>query len=109
MTTERDVRDRADRALRSAAIEFISALRLARGMDEALFDDLRTAIIDVGAAWRDSDVLPKQVVNDLVGLYSWIDSSSYLYQGDQAERIREAARQAETMIFEHVAPAVDYP
>jgi hypothetical protein len=109
MTTERDVRDRADRALRSAAIEFISALRLARGMDEALFDDLRTAIIDVGAAWRDSDVLPKQVVNDLVGLYSWIDSSSYLYQGDQAERIREAARQAETMIFEQVAPAVDYP
>jgi hypothetical protein len=49
------------------------------------------------------------VVNDLVGLYSWIDSSSYLYQGDEAEHIREAARQAETMIFEHVAPAVDYP
>ena|ERR1700761_4325696 len=107
MTAEHDARDRAGRALRAAAIEFISALRLARGMDEALFDALRTAIIDVGAAWRHSDVLPKAVVNDLVGLYSWIESSSHFYEGDEAERIRQAAREAEVMIFKHVAPAAD--
>ena len=74
-------------------------------MDEALFDALRTAIIDLGAAWSDSDVLPKSAVNDLVGLYSWIESSSYFYQGDEAERIRQAAREAETMVFRYVAPA----
>jgi hypothetical protein len=100
-----DDRERAGRALRHAGIEFISALRLARGMDEALFDDLRTAIIDVGAAWRDSSVLPKTVVNDLVGLFSWINSSSYFYAGDEAERIREAAREAESMTFRYVVPA----
>lgn len=86
-------------------MEFISALRLARGMDEALFDALRAAIIDLGAAWSDSDVLPKSAVNDLTGLYSWIESSSYLYQGDEAERIRWAAREAETMVFRHVVAA----
>jgi hypothetical protein len=74
-------------------------------MDEALFDALRTAIIDFGGAWSDSDVLPKSTVNDLVGLYSWIESSSYLYQGDEAERIRQAAGQAEEMVFRYVAPA----
>jgi hypothetical protein len=52
-----------------------------------------------------SDVLPKSTVNDLVGLYSWIESSSYLYQGDEAQRIRQAAREAEEMVFRYVAPA----
>ena len=74
-------------------------------MDEALFDALRAAIIELGAAWNDSDVLPKSTVNDLTGLYSWIESSSYLYQGDEAERIRQAAREAEAMVFRHVVPA----
>lgn len=105
MTSAKNARDEAGQALRDAATEFIAALRLAKGMDEALFDSLRTAIIEVGAAWRDSDVLPKSVVNDLVGLYSWIESSSYFYQGDEADRIRQAAREAESMIFRHVAPA----
>jgi hypothetical protein len=107
MTDEDDARERASRALNSAAVEFISSLRLARGMEEARFDALRTAIIDLGAAWRDSSVLPKSVVNDLVGLYSWIDSSSYLYEGEVAERIRAAARETEAMIFRYVAPASD--
>ncbi len=75
-------------------------------MDEALFDALRTAIIDLGAAWSDPDVLPKSAVNDLVGLYSWIESSSYFYQGDEAKRIRQAARDAEAMVFRYVAPAL---
>ena len=105
MTSAQDAREHAGRALREAATEFISALRLARGMDEALFDALRTAIIDLGAAWSDSDVLPKGAVNDLVGLFSWIDSSSYFYQGDEAERIRQAAREAEAMVFRYVVPA----
>jgi hypothetical protein len=105
MTSAENVRDQAGQALRDAATEFITALRLAKGMDENLFDSLRTAIIDVGAAWRDSDLLPKSVVNDLVGLYSWIDSSSYSYKGDEAERIRQAAREAESMVFRYVAPA----
>ena len=105
MTSAENTRGQAGQAFRDAATEFISALRLAKGMDETLFDSLRTAIIDVGTAWRDSDVLPKSVVNDLVGLYSWIDSSSYSYQGDEAERIRQAAREAESMVFRYVAPA----
>ena len=105
MTPAQDARQHAGHALREAATEFISALRLARGIDEALFGALRAAIIDFGAAWSDSDVLPKGAVNDLVGLYSWIESSSYLYQGDEAERIRQAAREAEAMVFLHVVPA----
>jgi hypothetical protein len=105
VTSAQDAREHAGGALREAATEFISALRLARGMDEALFDALRAAIVDLGAVWSDSDVLPKSTVNDLVGLYSWIESSSYLYQEDEAKRIRQAAREAEAMVFRHVVPA----
>jgi hypothetical protein len=53
VTSAQGAREHAGRALREAATEFISALRLARGMDEALFEALRTAIIDFGGAWSD--------------------------------------------------------
>jgi hypothetical protein len=98
-------RNIAARDLRDSAVDFISALRLGEGMNEELFARLASATTDVGSAWAESEVLPKGVVNDLVGLFSWIDSASYLYEGDEAARIKRAAMEIEILIFERVVPA----
>ena len=98
-------RTRTARDLRSSAVDFISALRLGEGMNEELSARLASAIADLGSAWAESEVLPKGVVNDLVGLFSWTDSASYLYEGDEAARIKRSAMEIETLIFKHVVPA----
>jgi hypothetical protein len=97
--------ERAAQELQEAADGFIGALRLAQGMDEAAFARLREAIIEAGLAWEAEDYLPKRVVNILVGMFSWIDSASYLYEGDEAAVIKRAAMNVETLIFERVVPA----
>jgi hypothetical protein len=91
--------------LRSCADDFIGSLRLGRGMDEDAFTALRNAVINLGTAWEEADSLPKGIVNDLVGLYSWIESASHLYEGAEALRIRQAAMDVETLVFRHVVPA----
>ena len=98
-------RERAAQELQEAADGFIGALRLAQGMDETAFARLREAIIEAGSAWEAEDYLPKRVVNILVGMFSWIDSASYLYDGDEAAAIKRAAMNVETLIFERVVPA----
>nr|WP_062331983.1 hypothetical protein [Herbidospora sakaeratensis] len=98
-------RTQAGRELQEAADEFIGALRLAHGMDETAFARLADAITGFGAAWEAEEHLPKSAVNALVGLFSWIDSASHLYEGEEAKRIRQAAMEAETLIFRHVVPA----
>ena len=97
--------ERAAQELQEAADGFIGALRLAHGMDDAAFARLREAIIEAGSAWESEDCLPKRVVNILVGMFSWIDSASYLYEGGEAAAIKRAAMDVETLIFEHVVPA----
>jgi hypothetical protein len=97
--------ERAEQELHAAADDFIGALRLAQGMDEAAFDRLCEAIIEIGSAWEAEDHLPKFVVNILLGMFSWIDSASYLYEGDEAAAIKRAARDVESLIFQHVVPA----
>jgi hypothetical protein len=97
--------ERAAQELQEAADGFIGALRLAQGMDEASFARLREAIIEAGSTWEAEDYLPKQMVNILVGMFSWIDSASYLYEGDEATAIKRAAMEAETLIFRHIVPA----
>ena len=89
--------ERAAQGLQEAADDFIGALRLARGMDEAAFARLREAIIEAGSAWVGEDYLPKRLVNTLVGMFSWIDSASYLYEGDEAMAIKRAAMDVETL------------
>ncbi|MEU0520316.1 hypothetical protein [Streptosporangium sp. NPDC006007] len=98
-------RERAERELRTAAGNFIAALRLARGVDEVAFSRLKEAIIGLGDAWQVEDHLPKSAVNILVGLFSWIDSASHLYEGDDSMAIKQAAMDVETLIFQHVVPA----
>ncbi|GAB1818732.1 hypothetical protein [Herbidospora sp. RD11066] len=95
----------AGQELQDAADEFIGALRLAQGMDEIAYTRLTDAIKAFGAAWEAENHLPKSAVNALVGLFSWIDSASHLYEGEEAQRIRWAAMEAETLIFRHVVPA----
>jgi hypothetical protein len=97
--------ERAAHELQEAADGFIGALRLAQGMDETAFARLREAIIEAGLAWEAEDYLPKRVVNILVGMFSWIDSASYLYDGDESAAIRHTAMNVETLIFERVVPA----
>ncbi|MGW4423234.1 hypothetical protein [Streptosporangium sp. NPDC004631] len=97
--------ERAERELQIAADSFIAGLRLARGIDEVAFSRLREAIIGLGDAWEAEDHLPKSAVNILVGLFSWIDSASNLYEGDDSMAIKQAAMDVETLIFQHVVPA----
>lgn len=97
--------ERAAQELQEAANGLIGALRLAQGMDETAFARLREAIIEAGSAWEVENYLPKRVVNILVGMFSWIDSASYLYDGDEAAAIKRAAMNVETLIFERVVPA----
>lgn len=104
-----DPKDMAGRRLRESVNEFIAKLRLASGMDEDAFARLRAALIEVGNAWRTDSVLPKSVVHYLVGLYSWIESSSYLYDQEVASRIREAAREIDMLITERIVPASETP
>ena len=103
MSSERQ--ERAAQELQEAADGFIGALRLAQGMNESAFERLREAIIEVGSAWESEDYLPKRVVNIIVGMFSWIDSASYLYEGGEAAAIKRAAMNVETLIFERVVPA----
>ncbi len=72
-----------------------------------MFAELRGALIAVGDAWEGDSVLPKSLVNVLVGLFSWIDSASYLYEDDEKARIQQAAREVDTLIFRHIVPAGD--
>lgn len=103
MTDERQ--ELAEQELRMATDEFIGALRLAHGLDASSFARLRAAIIGVGSAWEMENHLPKSVVNIIVGMFSWIDSASYLYEGDEAAAIRQAAVDVETLIFQKIVPA----
>src|SRR5262245_40654305 len=93
------------RRVRASADDFVCALRLADGFDSRLIGELKEALIAAGAAYADDDVLPKELVNDLVGLYAWIHASSHLYKGDEAEQIRRAAQELQELIFVHIVPA----
>lgn len=102
---EADRKDRAIDRMRSAIDNFLGELRMAEGLKTSSYEELRDSIIELGAAWAEEDILPKVVVNYLLGLYSWIDSASYGYAGEEAENIRRAARDVEELIFVHVVPA----
>ena len=73
--------------LRVSADELIGTLRVGPGMDERAYSNLRDALIEFGAAWQKESMLPKSAVNLLVDLFSWVDSSSQLYSGEEAARI----------------------
>ncbi|MDQ2874217.1 MAG: hypothetical protein M3Y33_05140 [Actinomycetota bacterium] len=95
----------AERRLRFAVDEMIGALRVGPGMNDGVFAELREALIEFGRVWKGEKMLPKSAVNILVGLFSWVDSSSYLYSGDEAARIRNAAREIDELIFQYIIPA----
>jgi hypothetical protein len=93
--------------VRESATNFINALRLEPGFDARLLDELKEALIAVGVAYADETTLPKSLVNDLVGLFSWIDSASYLYKDEEARQIQRAAGEVEQLVFVHIVPAGD--
>jgi len=73
--------------LREAADGFCTALRMGDGIDDLALERLKTCIIEVGRKWRNESILPKTVVHDLVGLYSAVEVSSYLYKGEYSNRV----------------------
>ena len=95
----------AERRLQASVDEMIGTLRLGPGMNERIFTELRDSLIEFGRVWQGEEILPKSAVNILVGLFSWIDSASHLYSGDEAARIRQVAREVDMLIFQYIVPA----
>jgi hypothetical protein len=100
-----DEQHAAQRRLQAAVDEMMGALRIGPGMDETKYAELREPLIAFGKAWEAEQMLPKSAVNILVGLSSWIETSSYLYSGSEAERIRRIAIEIDSLIFRHIVPA----
>jgi hypothetical protein len=78
-------------ALLKAVEQFTIPLRMKEGMDEIALGDLRDALRQCAAAWRDSDTIPKAAALELVDLAPAIESSSYLYDEDYAALVRDVS------------------
>ena len=63
------------------------------GLNRSALDDLYRSLEGEAHRWQGSGVVPKEVVSVLVALYPDIEASSYAYPEDEADAIREAARQ----------------
>src|SRR6266550_7679990 len=85
-----------------AAEEFSSPLRAGVGFDENAFQHLCDVLGDLARQWSDSDSIPKLAANVLVDLWPGVQNCSYLYEGDEANRIMKAADMIATLTREIV-------
>jgi len=76
--------------LLQASVEFLVPLRMARGFNQTLFDELCNAIKDFGRDWKERDVIPKAVAMLYVDAYTAMEACSYLYPAE-GESIRQKA------------------
>ena len=73
----------------ASAIERLAVpLRMGDGVDEQALDDLRRTLSDAAVRWRTEDVVPKRAAALLVELYPALVGTVDLYEGGDAERIR---------------------
>lgn len=91
--------------LLDAATELLISLRSADGLNRSALDDLYRALEHEARQWRASGVVPNEVVSVLVALYPDLEASSYAYPEEEAEAIREAARELSQRMLDLLAQA----
>jgi hypothetical protein len=94
----------AARRLIEAAERFTVPLRMGDGMSEPALKELKSALSEVGLAWRDEPNLPKAVVSVLIALAPAIEGASYLYDEEAASRIRDVSLELQDLIFQEIVP-----
>jgi uncharacterized protein (UPF0548 family) len=77
--------------LSDSAEAFSTKLRLGEGFDERQFEALCDALRACAELWATRDNIPKSAVILLVDLWPSIQACSYLYSGQEADRIMKAA------------------
>lgn len=73
------------------ALAFCTPLRQGDGLRKKELDDLQKAITKFCAEYADAEFIPKEAAKVLIELIPIIDSSAFLYSGDEAEEIRKAS------------------
>jgi hypothetical protein len=95
--------DEVECELQEAAGELATTLRLGRGLDAAMLDRLRCALKNAAQHWAGRQTITKSAANLFVDLSPSIDASSYLYQGEEANRIRLLADEIADLVRACVA------
>ena len=88
------------RQLSRSITQLDDELRERRGLNQGAFEQLKQLLREFALDWASSDVIPKAAANILVDLYHVIESDSYLYHNDDAERIRQAADEVLGLVHE---------
>ncbi len=93
------------RSLLSAAEAFLVPLRLGEGLQEQRLNDLCGVLRACAHEWACAAAIPKAAANVLVDLFPAIEACSYLasYDGDEAQRIRNAAQTIGDLVHACVA------
>jgi hypothetical protein len=85
------MKNRTDSDLLVAVEEFTTPLRDGSGFDEDAFQHLCRLLEDLAHQWAQLDAIPKAAAIVLVDLWPGIQNCSYLYGGDESNRIMKAA------------------
>jgi len=64
---------------------------MGQGLDEVALGRLEVALDEFAVAWRTEAMIPKSAASVLAELWPALDSSSYLYPDERADRIRDQA------------------
>lgn len=75
----------------ATADDFTVALRIGHGFSDPKFQALCNSLRACAELWAADDSIPKLAANVLVDLWPSIQACSYLYSGDEADRIMKAA------------------
>jgi len=77
--------------LEAASEAFYVPLRMGEGLKKEAFEELCAVLGEARAEWAGLPVVPKRAANLFVDLPSAVESCSYLYPGEEAERVKVAA------------------
>jgi hypothetical protein len=84
--------------LQASALDVIRSLARGDGLDLAAAERLKQALHLAEQAWSNSTTISKSAANLFVDLAWGIDSQSYAYRGDEAERIRTFAQEVADLV-----------
>ena len=90
--------EKAESELRTVALDVLTKLHLAEGLDTLAAERMKQALRAAAKSWAESDVITKSAANLLVDLANSIEASSYTYKDDEAARIRDLAYEVADLV-----------
>jgi hypothetical protein len=82
---------------------FDESLRTRNGFDEIAYAALTEALRACATEWAELDAIPRLGANVLVDVFAATEANAGLYEGDIADRVREAAHALHDLVGECVA------